>query len=66
MALDIHTAEPLILEFSAFVADIAIEKLRSYKSSGNYEISVEMIQTGGEMLGPMTCKRSILKYYVTA
>jgi hypothetical protein len=60
---EIHTGEPLLPELSAFVAEIAIEKLRSYRSSDNDEISVELIQTGGEVLGPTTFKGSILKYY---
>jgi hypothetical protein len=46
------------------VAEIAIENLRSYKSSGNDEISVKLIQTGGEILWPTICKGSIVKYYV--
>jgi hypothetical protein len=39
-------------ELSAFVAEIAIGKLRSCKSSGSNQISVELFQAGGEILGP--------------
>jgi len=31
---EIHTAEPLVLKPSAFEVELAIEKLKSYKSPG--------------------------------
>jgi len=35
---EIHTAEPLVPEPSAFEVEMAIEKLKRYKSSGNNQI----------------------------
>jgi hypothetical protein len=50
---EIHVAEPLIPEISAFVAEINGEHLRTQKCSRNGETSVELRQTRGEMLGPI-------------
>jgi len=44
---EIHTAEPLVPESSSFEVEIAIEKLKSYKSPGIDEILAELIQIGG-------------------
>jgi hypothetical protein len=46
--IEIHTAEPLVLEPSPFEVEIAISKLRKYKSPGIDEIPAELIQVGGE------------------
>jgi hypothetical protein len=46
----IHTAEPLVPEPSPFEVEIAIEKLKRYKSPGSGEIPAELIQAGGEIL----------------
>ena len=41
---EIHTAEPLMLETSAFEFDLAIEKLKSHKSAGTDQIPSELRQ----------------------
>ena len=43
----IHTAEPLVLEPSASEVELAIDKLKSHKSSGIDQIPAELIKTGG-------------------
>ena len=43
----IHTAEPLVPEPSASEFELAIEKLKSHKSSGTDQISAELIKAGG-------------------
>jgi hypothetical protein len=48
--MDIHTAEPLVPEPSLIEVEIAIGKLKSYKSSGTVQISAELIKAGGETL----------------
>jgi hypothetical protein len=45
-----HTAEPLVPEPSPFEVEIAIAKLKKYKSSGSDQISAEPIKAGGETL----------------
>jgi hypothetical protein len=45
---EIHTAEPLVPEPSSTEVEIAIEKLKSYKSPGIDQIPAELIQAGGE------------------
>jgi hypothetical protein len=44
---EIHTQEPLVPEPSAFVVELAIEKLKSHKSPGFDQIPAELIKTGG-------------------
>jgi hypothetical protein len=44
---DIHTAEPLVPEPSIVKVEIAIRKLKSYKSPGTDQILAEMIKAGG-------------------
>jgi hypothetical protein len=48
--MDIHTAEPLIPEPSLVEVEIAIGKLKSYKSPGTDNIPAELIKAGGETL----------------
>jgi hypothetical protein len=46
----IHTAEPLVPEPSLVEVEIAIGKLKSYKSPGTDNIEAEFIKAGGETL----------------
>jgi hypothetical protein len=48
--MDIHTAEPLIPEPSLVEVEIAIGKLKSYKSPRTDQIPAELIQAVGETL----------------
>jgi hypothetical protein len=48
--IEVHTVEPLVPGHSRFEAQIAIEKLKKYKSPGSDQIPAELIQAGGEML----------------
>jgi hypothetical protein len=48
--MDIHTAEPLVPEPSLVGVEIAIGKLKSYKSPGTDQIPDELIKAGGETL----------------
>jgi sorting nexin-29 len=48
--MDIQTAEPLVSEPSLVKVEIAIGKLKSYKSPGTDQIPAEMIKAGGEIL----------------
>jgi hypothetical protein len=48
--MDTHTAEPLVLEPSLVEVEIAIGKLKSYKSPGTDQIPGELIKAGGETL----------------
>jgi hypothetical protein len=43
---EIHTAEPLVPEPSVLEVEMATEKLKSYKSPGIDQISVELIKAG--------------------
>jgi hypothetical protein len=43
---EIHTAEPLVPEPSAFEVELAIEKLKSHISQGNDQIPTELIKAG--------------------
>jgi hypothetical protein len=47
---EIHTAEPLVPEPSAFEVELAIEKLKSHKSSGIDQIPAELIKAGGRTI----------------
>jgi hypothetical protein len=48
--MDIHTAEPLVSEPSLVLVEIAIGKLKSYKSPGTDQIPAELIKAQGETL----------------
>jgi hypothetical protein len=48
--MDIHTAEPLVPEPSLVEVEIAIGKLKCYKSPGTDLIPAELIKAGGETL----------------
>jgi hypothetical protein len=45
--VEIHTAEPLVPEPSAFEVELAIEKLKSHKPPGIDQIPAELIKAGG-------------------
>jgi hypothetical protein len=47
---DVHMAEPLVPRPSRLEVEIAIAKLKKYKSPGSDQIFAELIQAGGEML----------------
>jgi hypothetical protein len=44
------TAEPLVPDPNPFEVEIAIAKLKRYKSPGSDQILPELIQAGGEIL----------------
>jgi hypothetical protein len=48
--IEVHTAEPLVPGPSRLEVDIAIAKLKKYKSPITDQIPAELIQAGGEML----------------
>jgi hypothetical protein len=48
--IEVHTTEPLVPGPSRLEVEIAIPKLKKYKSTGNDQIPAELIQTGGEIL----------------
>jgi regulator of sirC expression with transglutaminase-like and TPR domain len=47
---EMHTAEPFVPEPSSLEVEVAIEKLKSYKSPGVDQIPAELIQAGEETL----------------
>jgi hypothetical protein len=48
--IEVHTAQLLVPGPSRLEVEIAITKLKKYKSPGNDKIPAELIQAGGEML----------------
>jgi hypothetical protein len=48
---ELHTAEPLVPEPSAFEFELAIENLKSRKSPGIDQIPAELIKAGGRTIG---------------
>jgi hypothetical protein len=48
--IEIHTAEILVPGLSRHEVEIAIAKLKKYKSPGSDQIPAELIQAGGEIL----------------
>jgi len=47
---EIHTAEPLVPESSAFEVEMAIEKLKRHKLPGTDQIPAELIKAGGRTI----------------
>ena len=47
---DVHTAEPLVPEPSAFDVELAIQKLRSHKSPGTDQIPASLIKGRGRTI----------------
>jgi hypothetical protein len=47
---EIHTAEPLVPEPSAFEVELAIEKLKNHKSPSMDQIQAELIKAGGRTI----------------
>jgi hypothetical protein len=56
MQIAVHMAEPLVPGPSRLEVEIAIAKLKKYKSPGSDQIPVEVIQAGGEILLSATHK----------
>jgi len=50
MYTEIHTAEPLTPEPSAFQVELAIEKLKSPKSTGTDQITAGLIKARGRTI----------------
>jgi hypothetical protein len=50
MQIEVHMAEPLVPGPSWLEVEIAIAKLKKYKSPGSDQIPAELIQAGGETL----------------
>jgi hypothetical protein len=50
MRLELHTAEQLVPALSRLEIEIAIAKLKKYKSPGSEQIPAELIQAEGEIL----------------
>jgi hypothetical protein len=48
--VEIHTAESLVLDPSPFEMEVAIAKMKRYKSPSSDQIPAELIQAGGEIL----------------
>jgi hypothetical protein len=48
--IEVHKAEPLVPGPSHLEVEIAIAKLKKYKSPGSDQILAELIQTGGKIL----------------
>jgi hypothetical protein len=48
--IEVHKAKPLVSGPSRLEVEIAIAKLKKYKSPGSDEIPAELIQAGGEIL----------------
>jgi hypothetical protein len=48
--IEVHTAETLVPGPSRLEVEIAIVKLKKYKSPGSDQITAELIQAGGEIL----------------
>jgi hypothetical protein len=46
----VHMAEPLVPDPSRLEVEVAIAKLKKYKSPGSDQIPAELIQAGGEIL----------------
>jgi hypothetical protein len=58
--IEIHTAKQLLPQASTFETEIAIAKLKKYKSPGSDQNPAELIQAGGETLWREIYKPMIL------
>jgi hypothetical protein len=54
--IEVHTAEPLVPGPIRLGVEIAIAKLKKYKSPGSDQIPADLIQAGGKMLLSMIHK----------
>jgi hypothetical protein len=62
---EVHTAEPLVPEPSAFEVEVAVEKLKRHKSPGTDRIPAELIKAGGRTIqGAIHKLRMERNYYV--
>jgi hypothetical protein len=52
--IEVHTAETSVPSPSHLEVEIAIAKLKRYKSPGSDQIPAELIQAGGEICNPQT------------
>jgi hypothetical protein len=50
MQIEVHTVEPLVPGPSRIEVEIAIVKVKKYKSPGSDQVPAELIQIGGEIL----------------
>jgi hypothetical protein len=50
--IEIHRSEPLVPDPSPYKVEIAVAKLKRYKSPGSDQILAELIQAGGETFQP--------------
>jgi hypothetical protein len=57
---EIHTAEPLVPEPSALETELAIVKLKSYKSPGSGQMPAELIKAGSRTIRCAIHKLSFL------
>jgi hypothetical protein len=48
--IEVYGAEPLVPDANSFEAEIAVAKLKRFKSQGGEQILTELIQAGGETL----------------
>jgi hypothetical protein len=48
--IEVHTADPLVPDPSPFEDEIALSKLKRYKSPGSDQILTELIQAEGEII----------------
>jgi hypothetical protein len=48
--IEVHTTEPLVIGPSRLGVEIAIAKLKKYKSPGSGQIRAELSRAGGETL----------------
>jgi hypothetical protein len=48
--IEVHTTEPLVSRPSRLEVEIAIAKLKKFKSPGSDKILAELFQAGGEIL----------------
>jgi hypothetical protein len=48
--IEVHTAEPLVPGPSRVEVEIAVAKLKKYKSLGSYQILAELIRAGSKIL----------------